>query len=993
MAKYAFVYMAQPLCKGVPAFCLACMGTNNKFTADLVLKRWLYLFSECKKRGITVASFGADGDSRELKAMQVSAQLLFKSPTPQSFITPSSSLQKLPIPSDWLSWFAVRKPTAVAYVQDIVHVAVKLKSRLVKPSIVLPLGKYLAGVHHLRLVQCTFGKDQHGLRERDIDHKDKQNYDAVMRMTSKACMELLSQIPDAKGTHAFLEVIRSVIDSFLDKELDAPTRVEKAWYAVFFMRYWRQWLLCNPHYTLGNNFITLNAYICIELNAHSLITFLMTVRDLLQSENQCFVPWVLGSQSCEKIFRAARSMSSTFSTVINFAMLGVLRRLHRLHIQLCLQTESQETSIKYPRTEAHKSKDGHQKASRCNVHSVTNEQIVEAVMKGRKKAQEKIEALGMAELLQKKKNWDNPPIPAYVQEEVCDEDDCEEEELAGDDHGHDDEAHPSHDPTEVASAISQLSSNGVIENDLTARLMALHRSSFQRITGPTLPMFEIDDGSSKGKMSKRKHSPYVAVQHAGKTLFINKTTAVWLLQEGERVSSDRLFRVRSRRPFTSNCQTVPGTVTPTGTTPFVCQTIQVGNICVFKDTVGKWKIGTILQFSNFQEKTKKSQQYSGRNVNLSGNVDKIGVLCSWWMPSSSEPIDQVTAMQGPSAESVPINKYTLAQYEGLHSYCPLTSYVCTLPHACFELIEGNQTQKSILASNQSSLSLATAQHLTLKASSVSYIEELLQNKADTEVITIDDDDNCDVNSKKPSRVQWVSQGSIVLYAKDRQDILSGKELNNLHVTAFQYLLKKQFQSVGGLQNTLLQQQSPLQAQEAGQMMLQVIHVRKSHWAALQISGSDISVYDSLYTSISKDTFEVIAQLVRCKDKTISVNVMNVAKQSGSTDCALFALASVTCLALGIDPVTVVYDQQQLRAHFVSTLESGHVTAYPVLKKRRPAARVHKVETCTVYCYCRMPDDGDMMVCCDKCDGWFHFKCLKIRPSDSTTWFCDKCAVT
>lgn len=100
----------------------------------------------------------------------------------------------------------------------------QLKSRLVKPSIVLPLGKYLAGVHHLRLVQCTFGKEQHGLRERDIYHKDKQNYDAIMHMTSKACMALLSQIPDAKGTH---EVIRCVIDSFLDKDLDASSRVEK----------------------------------------------------------------------------------------------------------------------------------------------------------------------------------------------------------------------------------------------------------------------------------------------------------------------------------------------------------------------------------------------------------------------------------------------------------------------------------------------------------------------------------------------------------------------------------------------------------------------------------------------------------------------------------------------------------------------------------------------------------------------------------------------
>ena len=59
----------------------------------------------------------------------------------------------------------------IAYVQDAVHVAVKLKSRLIKPSIILPLGDYIAGVHHLNLIHKTFNRDEHGLREKDINHK------------------------------------------------------------------------------------------------------------------------------------------------------------------------------------------------------------------------------------------------------------------------------------------------------------------------------------------------------------------------------------------------------------------------------------------------------------------------------------------------------------------------------------------------------------------------------------------------------------------------------------------------------------------------------------------------------------------------------------------------------------------------------------------------------------------------------------------------------
>ena len=87
---------------------------------------------------------------------------------------------KITFPSEWKEWFAMKRPSSIAYIQDMVHVAVKLKTRFLKPSIVLPFGSHLAGVHHLRIIQRTFSKDQHGLREKDINFKDKQNYKAVL---------------------------------------------------------------------------------------------------------------------------------------------------------------------------------------------------------------------------------------------------------------------------------------------------------------------------------------------------------------------------------------------------------------------------------------------------------------------------------------------------------------------------------------------------------------------------------------------------------------------------------------------------------------------------------------------------------------------------------------------------------------------------------------------------------------------------------------------
>ena len=116
-------------------------------------------------------SFGADGDTRALKAMKTSCQLLNTFDKDMLKLSPSSVAEVECYSKQWNSWFKVQHPTNLSYVQDPVHVAVKLKTRVTKPSVILPLGNYLAGIHHLRMVFQNFSKDQHGMRITDIDHK------------------------------------------------------------------------------------------------------------------------------------------------------------------------------------------------------------------------------------------------------------------------------------------------------------------------------------------------------------------------------------------------------------------------------------------------------------------------------------------------------------------------------------------------------------------------------------------------------------------------------------------------------------------------------------------------------------------------------------------------------------------------------------------------------------------------------------------------------
>ena len=267
LSKFAYIYVAQPLCDGVPSFCLACIGTDNKFDYHSILLRWKYIFSELKKRSIQVINFSSDGDSRLLKAMLIMLSLQ-KEPTFDA-ITLTSEIK---LPSQWVNWFILPRLSLFSVSQDTVHLGVKLKARLMKPGVLLPLGVYVASAADLKMIFEHYGKEVHNIRMKDLDHRDRQNFDAVDHLTNEAVLNLLDQC-GCLGTKVYLKMIRYIIGSFLCKDLEPKKRISQCWTVVFFFRYWRQWILDNSEHNLKNNFITRNAYLCAEINGHCLITF------------------------------------------------------------------------------------------------------------------------------------------------------------------------------------------------------------------------------------------------------------------------------------------------------------------------------------------------------------------------------------------------------------------------------------------------------------------------------------------------------------------------------------------------------------------------------------------------------------------------------------------------------------------------------------------------------------------------------------------------
>ena len=222
-----------------------------------------------------------------------------------------------------------------------------------------------------------------------------------------AASSLLDNIPDALGTKLYLNLIQSSIHSFLDKKMSPLQRPEEMWYFVFFVRYWRQWICLHPQFTINNNFITGNAYMCIEIKAHSLLALLLIMRDI-SHEGTYFNPWLLGSQSCERVFWLLRSMTGNFSTIVNFSF---LQRVHKLAIKDNLESDEERTAneIKIPRMEKHNNKDG---IGNYQTHSMnlSNKEITDTLLRAETRAKDNIEKLGMADELKENKMWDTPPL-------------------------------------------------------------------------------------------------------------------------------------------------------------------------------------------------------------------------------------------------------------------------------------------------------------------------------------------------------------------------------------------------------------------------------------------------------------------------------------------------------------------------------------------------------------------------------------------------------
>ena len=266
-----------------------------------------------------------------------------------------------------------------------------------------------------------------------------------------------------------------------------------------------------------------------------------------------------------------------------------------------------------------------------SVDNISIEQIHEAIKAGFIRAQTAMEELGMKELLVKNKQWEfafgdigeltqdayeDDELPETVNDKSCSSTTVEESEESS-----------------LAEVLETLEEKEIVNQEVKEKLTkklnltAICKGSSNKTT---IPIYKKANKSQEKQNFTRDHK-FIEINHNDESIFVRKTTLVWLFQEGKRVSSDRLFRVRLTQPYSKALQSITKHDRDFKL-PKTDEQVSLGDLCVFKglvknttvDNANQWKIGRIIQFANYKERLKKDCQYKNSSAMVNSTV---GVMC------------------------------------------------------------------------------------------------------------------------------------------------------------------------------------------------------------------------------------------------------------------------------------------------------------------------------------------------------------------------------
>jgi hypothetical protein len=216
-------------------YILSAYGTNNKYKGIDVFGKWLYMYNECKKRNIVIVGFASDCEARYLKAMQIS--LGFFTYTPNIHLSnENKNPLKINIPSTW-TFFFMRTSQMYLCMQDGIHLATKIRNRLLSTIATLSINNHQISINDLLYIIANYSKIDHNLVKSDVIPHDRQNFSSCLKITSDDVLNLLKEM-NVKGTSIYLYLLKLVNITYIKADTDILARLYYGWIVAFSYRMW-----------------------------------------------------------------------------------------------------------------------------------------------------------------------------------------------------------------------------------------------------------------------------------------------------------------------------------------------------------------------------------------------------------------------------------------------------------------------------------------------------------------------------------------------------------------------------------------------------------------------------------------------------------------------------------------------------------------------------------------------------------------------------------
>jgi len=254
------------------------------------------------------------------------------------------------------------------------------------------------------------------------------------------------------------------------------------------------------------------------------------------------------------------------------------------------------------------------------------------------------------------------------------------------------------------------------------------------------------------------------------------------------------------------------------------------------------------------------------------------------------------------------------------------------------------------------------------------------------------------NDTSQSDPIWIPE--LNLLQSDRSAIESETTwMNHRIMHACMLLLKRQFPNQTGFGDPLFV--AALRTNYKDEKFIQIVFNGNNHWITVtnkSCGDNQVRLYDILNSLPSLSVEQQIAAMCLTNAPEISVQSMNVVRQKGMSDCGMFAVAYITSISMGQDPVNIVYKQETMRPHLLQCLVAKNMSSFPVQCYRTVRKPVSLSTTLKLFCLCRQVYmRGSKMIECTRCREWYHQVCILLSnnsfndAAENKSFLCVKCS--